>query len=537
MHSYLIHNLLQETAKTCPDRDAVISRSGSLTYAELHRESDRLARAFICQGVNSGDRVGLMLDKSLESVVSIFGILKTGAAYVPIDPQAPVTRIKYILNSCAIQHMVTSVPCIENMISELDAGSSLAKILLAAGDPQILRERCKKITICPWDEFPAEGTAPLPNLGLTDTSPAYILHTSGSTGLPKGVVISHLNSLSFVNMAADFFGITEKDRLASHAPFHFDLSVFDLFVAVKCGAAIVLVPENLAVFPMKLAQYIEEKKISVWNSVASVVSLLVERGKLDRFDFDSLRLVLFSGDVLPAKHLRQAKALMPKTQFTNIYGQTEANSSICFSINDIPQDADWRIPIGKPFPNFEVFGWSENNKVIKNPGDVGELYIRSSTIAMGYWGDPEKTSKVFVKDPRSNDPKGLVYKTGDLVTTNGQGDYLFIGRRDQQIKSRGYRIQMDEIEHILNNHPDIKEAVVIALPDDLIGNKLIAYASSSEQGNLKENDLFEFCSMFLPRYMLPEVIHFVENLPKTPTGKTDRKRLRETASLQAAQSA
>jgi len=537
MTSYLLHHLLDETAKRFPDRTALISKNDSITYAELNLQSDRLALSLTRLGVKVGDRVGLMLEKSFESVIGIFGILKAGAAYVPIDPQSPLSRVKFVLKHCNIRLLVTSENAIEQFLPDLDQGTSLEKVLLAIGNPLALAGKCHNVHLLSWADLLSPATAMRPNLNITDTTPAYILHTSGSTGTPKGVAISHLNSLTFVDMAADFFEITEGDRLASHAPFHFDLSVFDLFVAVKCGAAIALVPENLGVFPMRLAEYIEERGITVWNSVASVVSLLVERGKLDRFSFASLRLVIFSGDVLPAKHLRIAMTQMPETRFLNTYGQTEANSSVVFPVDKIPHDDSWRIPIGKPFPNFEAFALNDDTQIIKAPGETGELHIRSSSVAMGYWEETEKTSKAFVKDPRPNSQSVTVYKTGDLVTIDNEGNFIFIGRRDRQVKSRGYRIQMDEIESILNNHPAIKEAVVIAIPDDLVGNRLIAYVSSSPGNAVEESDLFEFCGMFLPRYMLPEVINFVETLPKTPTGKTDRKRLQETAAAQPVQRA
>lgn len=530
MHNYLLQHLLENTAKRHPDRDAVVFNESSISYGDLNRLSTKLALALIRLGVKRGDRVSFMMKKSIEAIITIFGILKTGAAYVPIDPLAPANRVKYIIDNCKIKILVTSEDIADKIIPDLDIDSSLEKILLTAGDFQPLAARCDNLEFLDWDSLILDDTKVGIQLqNFADSNPSYILHTSGSTGLPKGVVISHLNSLTFINMAADFFGINENDRVCGHAPFHFDLSVFDIFVAVKKGATLVLVPEFLSVFPIKLAHYIDSMKISVWNSVSSVLSLLADRGKLERFEFDSLRLVLFSGDVFPVKYFRVVRTHMKNAQFFNIYGQTEANSSTFFQVGEVLDDGTWKIPIGKAFPNFEVFALGENGENITSPGEVGELFVSSSTVAMGYWKDDAKTKETFVRDPRSPWAQGRVYKTGDLVKIDENGNWVFLGRKDQQVKSRGYRIQLDEIEITLNSHSEILEAVVIAVPDELMGNRIITYISSVDGIQMTALKVFDFCSRHLPSYMVPEKIIFIDRLPRTPTGKIDRKLLKENA--------
>ncbi len=529
MHQYLIHHLLENSTYWYPDRTALIFKERSLTYAELHQRSNQFALALSYHGVGRGDRVGLMLNKSIESIIAIFGILKAGAAYVPVDPLTPEVKVKYIINNCSVKLLVTSGEGKEDVIRGLGIESSLEKVILVDGDAQILAKECEKPEVIPWKSLYHNKPNESPLVNIPDTSTAYILHTSGSTGLPKGVVISHLNSLAFVNMASDFFGINEEDRLSSHAPFHFDLSVFDLFVAVKSGAAIVLVPEIISLFPIKLAQFIDDMKISVWNSVASVISLLAERGKLEKFHFDSLRLVLFSGEVLPVKFLRKAMTHMRSADFVNVYGQTEANSSIFYRVDGIPDDDAWRIPIGRAFPNFDVFALDDRGNVITSPGEVGELFVNSSSVAMGYFGDTEKTSKTFVQDPRSLLVQNKIYRTGDLVTIDKNCDYVFLGRKDHQVKSRGYRIQLDEIEFILNGHSEIKEAIVIAIPDELIGNRLVSFVCPADGVKLSDLDISDYCSSLLPAYMVPDRINFIDSMPKTTTGKPDRKLLTKIA--------
>jgi acyl-coenzyme A synthetase/AMP-(fatty) acid ligase len=334
-------------------------------------------------------------------------------------------------------------------------------------------------------------------------------------------------------MAADFFAINERDRFAGFAPLHFDLSVFDIFAAVKMGASIVLVPEFLSTFPIKLAEYIEEKRVSIWNSASSALCLLADRGKLARFHFDSLRLIHFSGDIMPVKYLRTLMTTMKNAAFYNIYGQTEANSSMCYRVEDVPRDEAWKIPIGKAFPNFEVFALTEEGELVDRPGRRGELHVMAATVALGYWNDEERTKEKFIQDPRASLPGPRVYRTGDLVEVDQHNDYLFVGRKDHMVKSRGYRIELSEIEAVLHSHPSVRQAVVLAVPDELIGNRIVAHVGAMEGTGLSESDLVQFCANVLPKYMIPELIFFHDALPLTSSGKIDRKELEKAHPLAA----
>lgn len=527
MNIYLLHHLLEETAQRFPDRDAIVCKDRTIAYGELNRRSSRISSALKRMGVATGDRVGLFMNKSLESVVFLFGILKAGAAYVPIDYMAPLNRVGYIINNCDIGILFTTGDGAKKLGPFFEAPSPLKKVIVSGMQEGLPSDQYGHLEILGAAELFDERESLLHQVDFSDTNPAYILHTSGSTGMPKGVGLSHVNSLTFVSMAADFFRIEKEDRFACHAPLQFDLTVFDIFVAVGRGAAIVLIPENLSVFPMKLAQFIEEERITIWNSVASVLSLLAEHGRMERFRFDTLRSVIFSGDILPVKYLRKLKSIVPQAQFYNVYGQTEANSSTFYQVTGIPVDEGWRIPIGRAFPNFEVFALADDNEIVKRPGQIGELYVRSSSVAVGYWRDEIKTSEAFVTDPGSCLANRKVYRTGDLVTLDENDDYLFLGRKDQQVKSRGYRIQLNEIEAILNNHHGIKEAVVVAIPDELVGNRIVSHVSTIHGVEMTELEVLSYCNKTLPPYMLPEKIVFHDALPKTPTGKTDRKSLRE----------
>jgi amino acid adenylation domain-containing protein len=526
---HLLPHLLTETAGKFPDKETVVFGENSITYAELERRSSQLASSLLKWGIKKGDRVGILLKKSIESIISLFGIMKAGAIYVPIDPLAPANRSKYIIRNCGIECLITSSQGMMNLYTGEETGISLRKAIIAGAKKDNSIQNRHNIECIAWEEIVLGKPVDYCQASMTDVSPAYILHTSGSTGTPKGVVISHLNALSFVNMAADFFEIGPDDRIASHAPLHFDLSVFDIFCAVKKGAAIYLVPEFLSTFPVKLSEFIESKGISIWNSVSSVLTMLADRGGLERFGFDSLRLIHFSGDIMPAKYLRILMNHMKNATFYNIYGQTEANSSMFYRVEGIPENAAWKIPIGKPFPNFEVFAINDLNEVINHPGEEGELLVKSSTVALGYWGEDEKTTDKFIQEPGNFLFRSTVYKTGDIVRTDEEGNYLFAGRKDHMIKSRGYRIELSEIELVLIGQPLVRQAVVIAVPDELIGNKIIAYVAIAEGEAMNSRDLLNYCGRFLPTYMLPEVIEILDALPNTSTGKIDRKCLEKDA--------
>lgn len=528
MTMHLLHHLLTESSQKYPDRTAVTFKDKSISYADLEDNSNQLALTLTQHGIKKGDRVGIMLGKSIDAIIALFGIMKAGAIYVPLDPLAPVNRLGHILTQCGIECLITSPENRKKLYSEPHTRLHIAKIILT-GLPPKGDVHCGGNADCiPWESTTAAPSRHYRPVDLPDQSPAYILHTSGSTGVPKGVVISHLNALSFVHMAASFFEINESDRIANHAPLHFDLSVFDIFGGIKAGATIVLVPEFLSTFPVKLAEFIEQERISIWNSVASVLNMLAERGRLDRCNFEALRLVHFSGDIMPVKYLRTLQRHMKCAAFYNIYGQTEANSSLYFPVREIPDNEAWKIPIGKPFPNFEAFALNERSEMITSPGDEGELYVNSSTVALGYWNQEKMTMEKFVADPRNPSWRTHVYKTGDLVRIDNDGNFVFTGRKDHMVKSRGYRIELTETETVLNSHPHVSQAIVLAIPDEVIGNRIIAYVSPVEGASISAEDITGHCSMFLPLYMVPEQIFFIARMPRTTTGKADRKLMAET---------
>ncbi len=517
MH-YLLPHLLTNAASTYPDRTALVSGAESLTYAQLDRLSDRLAAVLAASGVQRGDRVGLFLPKSIGSIVGLYGVMKAGAAYVPIDPGAPAGRAAYIIENCGIRVLLTAGSRSAAVAEIVAKGAALERVILADSAPL---DPAAAIPVTSWAQVQSHD-GPAPALTAIETDLAYILYTSGSTGVPKGVMISHRNSLTYVDWAHQEIGVTADDRLSSHAPLHFDLSVFDLFVAAKAGATLVLVPEGLSSFPFRLAEWIDKERISVWYSVPTILSLLVRSGNLSRFTFDALRTIIFAGEVFPVKYLRELMAFIPKPAYYNFYGPTETNVITYYRVPEIPEDRTAPIPIGRSCANMDVFGLTDEGKRVERPGDVGELYARGSFVAQGYWGDAEKTQRNFVPNPVHHGYQEIAYRTGDLVTLDDNGDYIFLGRRDDMVKSRGYRIELGEVESTMYRHASVREAAVVAVPDPAIGARLVAFVVMAADAGIEAADLHAFCGEYLPRYMVPESIELRESLPKTSTGKVDK---------------
>jgi len=328
-----------------------------------------------------------------------------------------------------------------------------------------------------------------------------------------------------VKTAAEYFNVSSADRLACHAPLHFDLSVFDIFVSAAAGATLVLIPESTSLFPVKVAEFIKANRITVWNSVSSALSLLADRGFREDSLAPDMRLVIFSGEVLPQKYLKKLKAHMAEATFCNIYGQTEANSSTCYLVNQISEDPKWKIPVGTAMPNFEVFLIGDDGVEVTQPNQEGEIFVNSNTVAYGYINMPELTKERFVPDPRFPSTPRTVYRTGDIGSYDVDGNLIFLYRKDSMIKVRGHRVEIGEIERMLSSHDTVDLAVVTCVPDETMTNRIAAYVSwrSGIEGDVKL--IKSFCEHHLPRYMVPEAIWSVEKWPLTANDKIDRQAL------------
>ena len=521
---YLLHHLLVESAARFPDREALRFEGQSLTYAKLDALTNQAAHSLRMAGVQRGDRVGIYVHKSMASVISIFAILKAGGVYVPLDPGAPAKRLAYITRNCDIRVILTSTDKLGQLAEFLDEGTPLRAAILtgeAQEDPPSLPGPLKVI---PWEVVCTQSSQALPPDGTIETDLAYILYTSGSTGDPKGVMISHRTIFTFINWCTETFQMTEKDRVTSHAPLHFDLSTFDIFVTLRAGGAVVLVPEKLSIFPQRLVKLLQDEGITVTYLVPSVLSLMVNYGKIAAHDLSRLRLILFAGEVFPIKYLRLLVQSHPQAVYYNLYGPTETNVCTYYRVRpeDTAPEKTQPVPIGIACENMEVFAIDEQGQRVTAPGIEGELWVRGSCLAQGYWGDAEKTARSFVRNPLQPNFEDPAYRTGDIVVLDEDClNWIYVGRRDHMVKSRGYRIELGEIETVLYAHSSVKEAAAVAVPDELLGNRLRAFVVAADNG-LSLKELETHCRSRLPDYMVPESIMLMEQLPKTSTGKVDR---------------
>lgn len=529
--AYLLHHILVESARRYPDREALRFEGNCLTYSELDGVTNQVARALISAGVRRGDRVGIYLHKSLASVISIFGILKAGGVYVPMDPNAPQKRLGYIANNCGIQTVLTTsekLPLLQQMSAD---GSPVENVLLLDGDADPSRFFPNGTKIIHWEEILRSAPDPLPLDRTIETDLAYILYTSGSTGDPKGVMISHRTIFTFINWSVESFQMTFEDRVTSHAPIHFDLSTFDIFATVRAGGTVILIPEKLSIFPTRLVKLLQDERVTITYMVPSILAMMVNHGKLDRADLSALRIILFAGEVFPIKYLRELVQMLPGASYYNLYGPTETNVCTYYKVQaaDLEPERTQPVPIGVACENMEVFAIDDAGQRVDRPGVEGELWVRGSCVAQGYWGDPEKTALRFVRNPYQPHFDEIAYRTGDIVTLAEDGvNWKFIGRRDHMIKSRGYRIELGEIESTLYGHAGVKEAAVIAVPDDLIGNRIKAFVVPQNGDTLSVIELQNHLEKILPRYMVPESIEIRESLPKTSTGKIHRPMLAQS---------
>jgi amino acid adenylation domain-containing protein len=522
MRMIALHELLNEPARAHPDKIAIEegAGAGSITYGMLARLSDRVRDRLHSLGVRRGMRVGVYAHKSVDSVASFLGILKTGAAYVPVDSTAPPGRNGYILNDCSVAAIIAERRFEQQLRAELSALGAVPPVLLldevGAGSG----------LIAALDREDAQRPAPqIDTVRTTADDLAYILYTSGSTGKPKGVMLSHLNAVSFVNWCSEVFEPGCSDRCSSHAPFHFDLSILDIYMCLKHGATLVIIGEEVGKDPHRLAHLIADQRLTIWYSAPSILSFLAQYGGLDQYDLSSLRMILFAGEVFPVKHLRALQKLIPQARYFNLYGPTETNVCTFYEvIGSVPEDRREPYPIGKGCSHLQTKVVDLDGEIVPK-GAEGELCVAGPGVMQGYWNLPENTARAFV----TNADGKRWYRTGDIVIESSDGDYIYEGRRDRMVKRRGYRVELGEIEAGLYKHPTIREAAVVAVPDSDSGVRIKAYLACGTGKRPSLIELKTFSADNMPAYMIPDMFEFLDALPKTSTDKVDYQRLKERA--------
>ncbi|MBE0575208.1 MAG: amino acid adenylation domain-containing protein [Desulfuromonadales bacterium] len=520
----LVQHCIDEHVRHAPGEISVTDAQDCLTYGELDELSNRLAHCLKAAGVTRQDCVAFCMQRSVHCLTAILGILKADAIYVPLDPRTPESRRMSILADCQPRAFICDKSTIKQIKLEELTMSGIQVVVL---DPRQQSTGTDASGIVGWQQILACSQKP-PEADNSADDLAYIMYTSGSTGHPKGVMISHQNIRSYVDWAVACFGLNPADRILCTAPFHFDMSTFDVHAALRSGGTLCIASDMMMLFPENLVRFMEEQKVTVWKGVSSLLMYLARAGVLKSGRMPNLKTVLFAGEPLPTRYLMQWMNTYPEKRFINAYGPTEATGvSLYYELAKVPASTLERVPIGRPCTDTEVFLLKEDMSV-GGEGEIGELCIAGAGLAKGYFNDPVKTNQVFI-EPKPGTGRGQrYYRTGDLVKMRHDGNYEYVSRLDNQVKIMGYRIELGEIEHAMLSIDGVDDAVVIVEEDLQSGlNELVAcYESLSD---LRPDTVMAELKMRIPGYMMPKKMHKVISIPRNERGKVDRKSLGDAA--------
>ena len=518
---YLLPHAVDRAAHRAPDHEAMRYAGASLTYAALAQRADRLAGLLRAQGVRRGDRVAIHAGKGLAAAVALYGIMKAGAAYVPLDPSSPPGRQAFILRDCGIRHVVTE-----------PSRRAALRLLLAEGVPVecvvgVDNESAAEVRAFTWSDVDAHP-AVTHDSDLVEMDLAYVLYTSGSTGTPKGVAHSHRSALAFARVAADTYGFRSDDRLSNHAPLHFDLSTMDYFSSALAGATTVIIPDAHTRLPASYAALIEAERLTVLYAVPLALTHLLLHGAIDKRDLSSVRWVLFGGEPFPTTHLRSLMAALPGARFSNVYGPTEVNGVTYWIVPPLSPNDGTPIPIGQPYANVETRIVDGDDEPVAE-GEPGELLVRTPTMMRGYWARPDLDARAFCRRPVFGHFEDTYLRTGDLVRRRADGLLEFHGRKDRQVKARGHRVELDEVEVALGSHVAVESAAAYGVPDEDGSLHIEATVTLRDGHRVTPEALRTHVATFLPRYAIPARLDIADAMPRTSTGKIDRRELARRA--------
>lgn len=514
---YTLVHIIEKAAKQKPNAIAFKFLEESITFLELDLKSNQLAAYLVNEGVQKEDRIGIYMPRCLETTIAVYGILKAGAVYVPLDPFAPINRTEFVINNCNIKHLITTT----SQTRKLKKFNTIGKLKSIVG----VQKEVGSLKCTAWKTIFSLNTEKIKPIHILGDDLAYILYTSGSTGEPKGIMHTHASALAFVKLVTNLYPM-KNSIYGMHAPLHFDPSVQGFFGGPYALATTIIISDAHTKMPASLLELIEKEKISIWFSVPLALTQMLLQGNIENRDLSALQWVLFSGEVFTTKYLKNLMEIWHWTKFSNIYGPTETNQCTNYNLST-PPIGNENIPIGKAWGNTEIKILNAEDKEVK-PGEQGELVVRTATMMKGYWNNPALTEKsLYVEKPLAGIKK-VFYRTGDQVQENNKGELLFFGRKDHQVKLRGYRIELGEIENILLTNSAVKEAIAMVIfSSETDQKKLFATVITHENEVITAAELIKFCKEKLPVFAIPDQIILTEKFPRTASGKVNRNKIKE----------
>jgi amino acid adenylation domain-containing protein len=498
---------LKRSADQFPDRLAFKQLQSEITYSDLVGKSNQVARHLQKIGNTKGDRVGIFMNRAIESCYAVYGILAAGCVYVPIDTNLPTQRILTLINDCDISTIITTKAFKKQIKGVLETQSPLKHII---GINDFTSEHIRGWS---WDDIFSLDDRSV-DINNEEDDNAYIIYTSGTTGHPKGIVHTHYSGGSYAKLSADLYQVTHTDILGNHSHLHYDISTMGYLTMPLVGACTYIVPEAYTMFPTSLAKLIAEEQLTIWYSVPLALIQIMQAGGFDERDYSALRWILYGGESFALKHVEHLRKCLPSAEYSNVYGPAEVNQCTYYNYDKDTVLTD-PIPIGSVWPETDI--------ILDEQGQSGEFLVASSTQMKEYWNRPERTQAGFISQTDKQGKTRRYYRTGDVGSINPDGNLKFGGRRDRQVKVRGYRVELNEVENVLLKHEDIEEVAVYAIKE---ADANVIYAKV--KGRFEEFDersLKKYLSNLIPLYSIPQEIEAVENIPRTTAGKIDYKAL------------
>ena len=493
-----ILDYLEQSARHYPDKIAFADEMSTCTYKELW-ETARSVGTKLANYVPPRSPVPVFMEKRVETIYAFLGAVYAGCFYVLLDPKLPSERLKQILQTLQSEVLVLH-PDYEKQFKALEYEGNVVNILEALQEEEdaVLLEAIREQRL--------------------DIDPLYAIFTSGSTGIPKGVLVSHRSVIDFMEEFVDIFGITDKDVIGNQAPFDFDVSVKDIYSTLKTGATMQIIPKKMFSFPTKLLDYLDEREITTLIWAVSALCIVTTLKGLEYKVPQKVNKIIFSGEVMPIKHLNEWKKYLPDALYANVYGPTEITCNCTYYIVDREFQPGESLPIGQPFSNEKVFLLDEGNQLVREAGKKGEICVSGTALSLGYYRNPEQTKKVFVQNPLNEKYLERIYRTGDMAYYGHDGYLYFASRKDFQIKHMGHRIELGEIELAMEMAEGIRRACCTY---DEPENKIIAFY----EGEAEKRQIVRALGKKLPAYMIPNVWVKMDRLPITKNGKIDRKKM------------